>query len=460
MRGRQTMTWLLLVVGMVALAVGAAPAASAHAMNASGVVLDVRSHEVDGEVQLPLDRLALALHTDLTPTSVLGAERGRLTRYTAAHVSAVGTDGRAWALHLGRGGVRTITGSPYLVYPLRLVPPEGRVTDVDLRYDVIVEEVRSHSVVVTVRHDARRGILVAGDAQTLGVLDAATTHLVVPAGQGSFLRGVAAAAGLGVEHVSHGADHLLFLLMLLLPAPLVAAAGRWRDPGADRSPRRSAVRVVHVVTAFAVGHSITLALAATGVVHLPTRPVEALVALSIGVSALHVLRPLVAHGEVLIAVGFGLVHGLAFASAIGGLDLDRASLVTTLLGFNLGIEITQLLVLALVTPSLLVLARTRAYPAVRVVLALVGLVFCASWVLERTGLTPADPFAGAQGWLVDHPLVVVGLFAALALCARLVVPARRRPPDLIGAASGTFGVRARRGVGSSACRAHSGSRVA
>ena len=460
MRERQTVTWLLFAaLGAVALAVGAAPAASAHAMNTSGVVLDVRSHEVDGEVQLPLDRLALALHTDLTPTSVLGAERGRLARYTAAHMSAVGTDGRAWALHLGRGGVRTITGSPYLVYPLRLVPPDGRVTDVDLRYDVIVEEVRSHSAVVTVRHDARRGILQAGDAQTLGVLDAATTHLVVPAGQGSFLRGVVAAAGLGVEHVGHGADHLLFLLMLLLPAPLAAAAGRWRDP-ADRSPRRSVVRVVHVVTAFAVGHSITLALAATGVVHLPTRPVEALVALSIGVSALHVLRPLVAHGEVLIAVGFGLVHGLAFASAIGDLDLDRASLVTTLLGFNLGIETTQLLVLALVTPSLLLLARTRAYPAVRVVLALVVLVFCASWVLERTGLTPADPFAGAQGWLVDHPLVVVGLLAALALCARLVVPARRRPPDLIGAASGTFGVRARRGVGSSACRAHSGSRVA
>lgn len=320
--------------------------------------------------------------------------------------------------------MRPITGSPYLVYPLRLVPPDGRVTDVDLRYDVIVEEVRSHDVVVTVRHDARRGILGDGDAQTLGVVDAATTHLVVPAGQGSFLQGLVAAAGLGVEHVGHGADHLLFLLMLLVPAPLVARAGRWRDPGADRSARRSAVRVVHVVTAFAVGHSITLALAATGVVHLPTRPVEALVAASIGVSALHALRPLVPRGEVLIAAGFGLVHGLAFASAIGDLDLDRGSLVMTLLGFNLGIEATQLLVVALVMPSLLLLARTRPYPAVRVALALVGLVFSASWVLERTGLTPADPFVGAQDWLVAHPFVVAGALAALGVLARLVLPQR------------------------------------
>lgn len=415
-------------IAVLALAVGVAPAASAHSMSASGVVLDVRGDHVDGEVQLPIDRLALALHTDLTPTSVLGADRGRLAGYTAKHVRAVGTDGRDWAVRLGPGRVRSITGVPYLVYPLALVPPDGRVTDVDLRYDVIVEEVRSHDVVVTVRHDARRGILRAGDAQTLGVLDAATTHLVVPAGQGSFLQGVVAAAGLGVEHVSGGADHLLFLLVLLVPAPLVAVAGRWRDPGATRSARRSAVRVLHVTAAFAVGHSITLALAATGVVHLPTRPVEALVAASIGVCALHALRPLVPRGEVVIAVGFGLVHGLAFASAIGDLDLDAGSLVMTLLGFNIGIEATQLLVVALVMPFLLVLVRTRAYPLVRTVLAVVGLVFSASWVLERTALTPADPFVGVQDAVVTHPFLAAGVLAVLAAACWGFLPGRARSP--------------------------------
>lgn len=404
-----------LIAAGAAMTVAVAPVASAHAMSASGILLDVRSGEIDGEIQLPVDRLALALHTDLTPASVVGVEREGLTAYTKAHISAVGADGRDWAVDLGKGHVHSITGVPYLVYPLRLLPPDGRVTDVDLRYDVIVEEVRSHYVVVTVRHDARRGILAARNAHTLGVIDAATTHLMVPAGQGSFVQGTLAAARLGVGHVSHGADHLLFLLMLLVPAPLVARSGRWRDSGADRSARRSAVRVVHVVTAFAVGHSTTLVLAATGVLHLPTRPVEALVAASIGVSALHALRPLVPRGEVLIAVGFGLVHGLAFASAIGDLDLDRGSLVMALLGFNLGIEATQLVVVALTIPSLLLLSRTRTYPAVRTALAMVGLVFSASWVLERTGLIRADPFAGAQNWLIARPLVVAGALAALAV---------------------------------------------
>ena len=120
----------------------------------------------------------------------------------------------------------------------------------------------------------------------------------------------------------------------------------------------------------------------------------------------------------IIAGGFGLVHGLAFASLIGDLGLDRGSLVTTLLGFNLGIELTQLLVVALMMPSLVVLARTAAYPAFRVGVALLGLVFSLSWMLERATVTPFNPFEGAQTWLVEHPLLVAGAVAALAVAAR------------------------------------------
>ena len=180
------------------------------------------------------------------------------------------------------------------------------------------------------------------------------------------------------------------------------------------------------MSAFAIGHSLTLALAAAGVIDLPSRPVETLIAVSIAVSAVHAIRPLVARGEVLIAGGFGLVHGLAFASLIGGLGLDRGSLVTTLLGFNLGIELTQLLVVALMMPSLLVLARTALYPAFRVGTAVVGLLFAGSWMLERASLTGADPFEGVQTWLVGHPLLVAATVAVLAAVARRVAP-RPRP---------------------------------
>ncbi|MFG2455498.1 HupE/UreJ family protein [Streptomyces sp. NPDC048523] len=362
---------------------------------------------------------------DLTPAGVLGADRALLKRYTAEHIAAVGDGGRAWAVTLGTGTVRTIDGAPHLVYPLTFRPPAGQsVTDFDLRYDVVVEELLTHRIIVTVRYDFDRGIVKSGDTETLGVIDWNTKSLEVPAGQGSWLRGFVATAGLGIEHVGEGADHLLFLLMLLVPAPLVAAGGRWR--AGTPSARRTVVRIVHVVSAFAVGHSLTLALAAAGVIHAQSRPVETLIPFSIAVSAVHALRPLVTSGEVLIASGFGLVHGLAFASLIGELGLDRGSLVTTLLGFNLGIELTQLLVVALLMPSLLVLARTAVYPAFRIGVAVVGLVFSVSWMLERATLTDSDPFEGVQTWLVGHPLLIALTVAAGAVVARHAAPRTSR----------------------------------
>ncbi|MET7854350.1 HupE/UreJ family protein [Streptomyces avermitilis] len=422
----------VLLLAALMLVGGLASPAGAHPMSTSAVLLDIGDDRVEGEVQLPIDRLAIGVHRDLTRGSVVGADRAFLKRYTAQHVKAVGEDGTSWTVALGTASVRTIDGTAHLVYPLTIRPPDGHVTDFDLRYDVIVEELLTHRVIVTVRYDFDRGILKADDAKTLGVLDWDTRSLKVPAGEGSWVRGFATTAGLGIEHIGEGADHLLFLLMLLIPAPLVAAGGRWR--AAAPSARRSIVRVVHVVTAFAVGHSLTLALAAAGVIDVPTRPVETLIAFSIAVSAVHALRPLVARGEVFIASGFGLVHGLAFASLIGDLGLGRGSLVTTLLGFNLGIELTQLLVVALMMPSLLVLARTSVYPAFRIGVALVGLLFSVSWMLERAALTSADPFEGIQTWLVGHPLLVAASVAALAVVARRTAPRMpRATPEQSGA---------------------------
>ncbi|MGA7411788.1 MAG: HupE/UreJ family protein, partial [Bryobacteraceae bacterium] len=106
---------------------------------------------------------------------------------------------------------------------------------------------------------------------------------------------------LGLRHIAEGTDHLLFLLTLLLPAPLLAVGSRWAG---SAGVHHSLLQIMKIVTAFTVGHSITLALAAWGLIRVPGRPIEALIAVSILVSAIHALRPLFPGREAVVASFF------------------------------------------------------------------------------------------------------------------------------------------------------------
>lgn len=195
---------------------------------------------------------------------------------------------------------------------------------------------------------------------------------------------------LGMRHIAEGTDHLLFLLALLLPAPLLAFRSRW---GAFGGVRRSILQILKVVTAFTIGHSITLALAALGLVRVPSRPIEILIAFSILVSAAHALRPLFPGREALIAAVFGLMHGLAFARTLQNLGLSWPERVVSILGFNLGIETMQLIAIAATMPSFVLLSRTRAYSPFRIGGALFAIFASAGWMAERLldVHNPVDP---------------------------------------------------------------------
>ena len=184
---------------------------------------------------------------------------------------------------------------------------------------------------------------------------------------------------LGLHHIAEGTDHLLFLLAPLLPAPhLASRAGGGERWGAARGVRASVRAMVGVVSGFTVGHSTSLALAACGLVDVPTRLVEVLVAASILVSALHAWRPLFAGVEIWIAAAFGLVHGLAFAEVLSGLDFDGATLALSLVGFNLGIDAMQLAVVAPPPP----------WAVATLVLASLA---CTVVLVRRAGLSASTP---------------------------------------------------------------------
>ena len=192
--------------------------------------------------------------------------------------------------------------------------------------------------------------------------------------------GFASIFRLGMRHIAEGADHLLFLLALLLPAPLLVFRSRWAG---FAGARQSLLGILKIVTAFTIGHSITLALAALDLVRVPSRPVEVLIALSILLSAVHAFRPLFPGREARIAAFFGLIHGLAFAATLKELGLGRWERAGGILAFNLGIEAMQLLVVAAIMPSLVLLSRTRAYPSLRIGGALFAGFAAVGWTAER-----------------------------------------------------------------------------
>ncbi len=151
---------------------------------------------------------------------------------------------------------------------------------------------------------------------------------------------------LGVEHILTGIDHLLFILALLLIT-------------------QGTVRLIKTVTAFTVAHSITLGLATLGFVHVPTAPVEAVIALSIVFVAAEIIHArrgvigLTARAPWIVAFTFGLLHGFGFAGALSAVGLPPAHIPVALLFFNFGVEIGQLLFIAAVLCIIAIIRRIR-----------------------------------------------------------------------------------------------------
>ena len=185
----------------------------------------------------------------------------------------------------------------------------------------------------------------------------------------------------GVWHIWMGYDHVLFLLALLLPAVLRWHEGRWEGVQAFGP---SFVNVFKIVTAFTVAHSITLSLAVLELIQLPSRPVESVIALSVGVAAANNLYPFFQGRGWLVAFCFGIVHGFGFASVLQELGLSQGSLVRALVGFNVGVETGQLAIVAVFLPIAYGLRGSWFYRNAMLRAGSAGIVIIAgAWMVDR-----------------------------------------------------------------------------
>ena len=172
---------------------------------------------------------------------------------------------------------------------------------------------------------------------------------------------------LGVEHILTGYDHLLFLFALL-----AGAANFWQ--------------VLGIASMFTLAHSITLSLAVLGLVHAPSAVVEPLIALSIiWVAIENVFGAGRLWRRLAVTFLFGLVHGLGFADALSPLALAGWPLVRALAGFNIGVELGQIIAIALALPIMLVIGRLASAVLVYRYASLAVAAAGAYWLVERVG---------------------------------------------------------------------------
>ena len=372
-------------------------------------------------LQMPLDQLELAYGHPLAkdPAALVAKEHDGLVRYVLQHLGAR----QGWStLH----PVLTVEGSgptAELSAVVTLHPPTGGdPRTVSLWSDAIVHEVRTHRTEVFLRQDWSAG-QAALPPKPIGELTFAQTELSISLPPSSTGASVLALWEEGLRHIAHGTDHLLFLLLLMVAAPLVIRRGRW----AEALPGRTALtRVIWVVSAFTIGHLITLSLGSTGVISPPETAVEIGVALTIGLTGWHLVKPWLAQREALIAGAFGLVHGLAFSASLNGAGLTPWQHAQALLAFNLGVESMQLLVLGSTLLPLYLLAKHRPslYATCRQITGMAALVIALCWVFERS-----HPGAWVSPALLEDPAPILPWALALLWAAALLsYAARRRVP--------------------------------
>ena len=399
------------------LILGSCKAAFSHSMYQSAVMLDYHARSVEAELQLPPSRLEKAIGQRITQAD-LAALRPDVEAYIRQRFRIHSGTDASWNVSFSRSITwETVDGAEYVVAHLLLTPPPGvSVRRLILEDSIITDTLPSSVILVSVRSDWNSSTF-AGDPELLGVLNGEERSMEIDRGSGGWMRGFSSIFHLGIRHIAEGTDHLLFLLALLLPASLLYRQKSWAE---FAGVRHGFVQILKVVTAFTVGHSMTLALAASGIVHVPGRPIEILIAVSILVSAVHAVRPLFPGREAFIAAGFGLIHGLAFASTLAELGLRGWERAESIFAFNLGIEAMQLLVVVCIMPSLMLLSWTSLYTPFRLIgAAFAGFASC-GWIFERSSNHPIGVDTVVDGLGRHALLLALSLFVTAVLANRIL----------------------------------------
>lgn len=349
--------------------------ALAHKPSDAYLTLDARDRVIRGQWDIALRDLevAIGLDADQDGTITWGELRARQAEIAAFALARLdlAADGVPCPLVANEHLVDDHSDGAYAVLRFAATCPIAP-SRLSVGYRLLFDQDRQHKGLIRIDH---------ADASHQLILDADTRERTVVLAAPSMWRQFVDTTCQGVWHIWIGADHVLFLLSLLLPAVFVRRDRTWE---AAESFRAAAWEVARVVTAFTVAHSITLALAAFGWAVVPSRLIESAIAVSVVIAAANNVRPFLTERRWAMAFGFGLIHGFGFAGALADLGLERGALALPLLAFNLGVEAGQLAIVAVFLPVAWWLRELWFYRRLVFVGGSTGVAAIAlAWFIER-----------------------------------------------------------------------------
>ena len=387
---RQILATLLIL--SLALAAFAPFNAQAHNAGQSYVYLTIENQSLTGRIEATSLDLNKALSLNLAEDKSLSLEqvaehRNAITDYYQAHLK-FSVDGQPLPMEFGDASLANVFFGTFVKLEFTLTSPSHHNQQdnsphpdkILIENNLIFDAVEDHQSLVIIENHWKSGTLENELLSSLTFVDGQRTQ-TLNVDEGSILQGLWGFIQSGMHHIWIGLDHILFLIALLLPSVMVVKDRRWQ-PADDL--RTVLIRVVTIVTAFTVAHSVTLSIAALDVFTLPSRVVESIIALSIGIAAIHLVRPNWRTHALGVVLAFGLFHGFGFASVLGELRIPEEYLVWSLLGFNIGVELGQLAIVIVVLPVLFLLRNTAFYT--RIVLpwgAAALILISAYWLFER-----------------------------------------------------------------------------
>ncbi|MBT8183735.1 MAG: HupE/UreJ family protein, partial [Eudoraea sp.] len=321
----------------------------------------------------------------------------QLKAYILEHAAFSSVNGEHKIVFTGEISTLYVNIGTFVRFHFELENTEPLPDDLEVTFSVFLDENPAHTNGLGIEYNWKAGLINNEKIIALEFTQSYKTK-TLDLTDTSLWKGFVEMVRQGIWHIWIGLDHILFILALILPSVVrrrketqrpeqgnkIAAFFRLSSWEPVKKFRPAFWYILKVITFFTIAHTITLSLASLNLISLPSRLVESIIALSIGLAAYHNIRPIFKGRDWVIAFVFGLFHGFGFATVLSELGFNNEFLTLSLLGFNIGVEIGQVVIIALIFPILFIIRNMKLYPVFLTVLSVLLIFISLYWFIERT----------------------------------------------------------------------------